>query len=78
MNGFELNKIVAAIILGVLLVFGVGKFMEEVVDAGIDFIRISIIGYNKEKYKQWMNVDNFELIKQNITDQAEILRVLKW
>ena len=28
-----------------------GKFMEEVVDAGIDFIRISIIGYNKEKYK---------------------------
>ena len=26
MNGFEINKIVAAIILGVLLVFGVGKF----------------------------------------------------
>ncbi len=28
MNGFELNKIVAAIILGVLLVFGVGKFTD--------------------------------------------------
>ncbi len=26
MNGFEINKIVASIILGVLLVFGVGKF----------------------------------------------------
>ena len=27
-----------------------GEFMKKVVDAGIDFIRISIIGYNKEKY----------------------------
>ena len=37
-----------------------GKFMEQVVDAGIDFIRVSIIGYNREKYKEWMNIDNFE------------------
>ena len=43
-----------------------GKFMQEVVDAGIDFIRISVIGYDKEKYKKWMNVDNFELILSNI------------
>tara|TARA_Y100001970_G_scaffold126355_1_gene156253 strand:- start:3509 stop:4039 length:531 start_codon:yes stop_codon:yes gene_type:complete len=28
MNGFEINKIVAAVILGVLLVFGVGKFTD--------------------------------------------------
>ncbi len=28
MNGFEINKIVAAIILGVLLVFGIGKFTD--------------------------------------------------
>ena len=28
MNGFEINKIVAAIIFGVLLVFGVGKFTD--------------------------------------------------
>ena len=28
MDGFEINKIVAAIILGVLLVFGVGKFTD--------------------------------------------------
>ena len=27
-----------------------GKFMNRVIDAGIDFIRFSIIGYNKEKY----------------------------
>ena len=45
-----------------------GKFMRDVIDAGIDFIRISIIGYNKDKYKKWMNVDNFELIQQNINE----------
>jgi len=43
-----------------------GKFMEEVVDAGIDFIRISVIGFNKDKYKKWMNIDNFDLILDNI------------
>jgi len=48
-----------------------GKFMQDVIDAGIDFIRISIIGYNKEKYKQWMNVDNFDLILSNIKEIKE-------
>ena len=43
-----------------------GKFMEEIVDTGIDLIRFSVIGYNKEKYAHWMDVDNFELIKKNI------------
>ena len=28
MNGFEINKIVASVILGVLIVFGVGKFTD--------------------------------------------------
>ncbi len=28
MNGFEINKIIASIILGVMLVFGVGKFTD--------------------------------------------------
>ena len=46
-----------------------GSFMEKVLDAGIDFIRFSIIGYNKEKYKEWMNIDNFDLtFKKNIYD----------
>ena len=54
-----------------------GKFMEEVVEAGIDFIRISIIGYNKEKYKQWMNVDNFELIKQNINELSQYIKKIR-
>ena len=44
------------------------KFMEEVVDAGIDFIRISVIGYNRDLYKKWMNIDNFELILKNLSE----------
>ena len=29
-----------------------GQFVQKIIDAGIDFIRISIIGYNRE------NIDN--------------------
>lgn len=32
-----------------------GKFMEECVDAGLDFYRFSVIGSNPQKYQQWMN-----------------------
>jgi len=42
--------------------------MKKVVDAGIDFIRISVIGYNKELYKKWMNIDNFDLILSNLQE----------
>ena len=45
-----------------------GDFMKQVIDAGIDFIRISVIGYNKELYNKWMNIDNFDLILSNIKE----------
>ena len=45
-----------------------GDFMKKVVDAGIDFIRVSVIGYNQEVYKKWMNIDNFNLIIENIKE----------
>ena len=50
-----------------------GPFMEKVIDAGIDFIRFSIIGYNKEKYKEWMNIDNFDLIIKNINEAKKYI-----
>ena len=50
-----------------------GKFMENVIDAGIDFVRISIIGYDREQYKKWMNVDNFDLICSNIKQIHEYI-----
>ena len=48
-----------------------GQFMQDVLDAGIDFIRFSFIGYSKEKYLEWMDVDNFDLIKSNIKEAIE-------
>ena len=54
-----------------------GKFMEEVVDAGIDFIRISVIGYNRDLYKKWMNIDNFELILKNLTELKSYVKLSK-
>jgi len=52
-----------------------GSFMKEVIDAGIDFIRISVIGYNKEVYKKWMNIDNFELILSNLNLIKEYIKI---
>ena len=48
--------------------------MEEIVDTGIDLIRFSVIGYNKEKYAHWMDVDNFELIKKNIKATIDYIK----
>lgn len=54
-----------------------GKFMKNVIDAGIDFIRFSVIGYNKEKYKKFMDVDNFELILSNIREIKKYIQQVK-
>jgi len=54
-----------------------GKFMKNVIDAGIDFIRFSVIGYNKEKYKKFMDVDNFELILSNIREIKKYIEQAK-
>jgi MoaA/NifB/PqqE/SkfB family radical SAM enzyme len=54
-----------------------GDFMKDVIDAGIDFIRFSIIGYNQEKYLKWMNIDNFDLIKENILEINKYIKESK-
>jgi len=45
-----------------------GNFMKECVDAGLDFFRFSIVGYNYDKYKEWMNSDNFYKVITNLHD----------
>lgn len=50
-----------------------GQFMNDIIDAGISFIRFSCIGYNRDLYKKWMNVDNFELLKSNILETASYI-----
>ena len=51
-----------------------GKYMQEIINAGIDLIRFSIIGYNKEKYIHWMDVDNFSLVKSNIKETIDYIK----
>ena len=51
-----------------------GKFMQDCVDAGLDFYRFSFIGYNKDKYTEWMNNTvggNFNLICNNIIEMQD-------
>ena len=54
-----------------------GQFMKDVVDAGIDFVRFSIIGYDREHYKTWMNVDNFDLILSNVNEICDYIKESK-
>tara|TARA_B100001029_G_scaffold178479_1_gene185336 strand:- start:601 stop:1605 length:1005 start_codon:yes stop_codon:yes gene_type:complete len=51
-----------------------GDFMKSVIDAGIDYIRFSVVGYNREKYKKWMDVDNFDLIVNNILETKKYIQ----
>ena len=46
-------------------------FMREVVDAGVDFYRFSIIGYTEELYKKWMNSPFFNLALSNMKAMNE-------
>lgn len=54
-----------------------GDFMKSIIDEGIDFIRVSLIGYNKETYKKWMNSNNFEIVMQNILNMKEYVKISK-
>ena len=45
-----------------------GDLMRECVDAGLDFYRFSVIGYDPGSYQKWMDVDNFYTIWENIRE----------
>jgi wyosine [tRNA(Phe)-imidazoG37] synthetase (radical SAM superfamily) len=48
-----------------------GQFMKDVIDAGTDFFRFSIIGYNEEKYKEWMNSPFFRKVYNNLVETQQ-------
>jgi uncharacterized Fe-S cluster-containing radical SAM superfamily protein len=50
-----------------------GKYMMNCVDAGLSLARFSIIGYDKETYKKWMNRDAFGWVKANATAMNEYI-----
>lgn len=48
-----------------------GDFMKDCVDAGLDFFRFSIIGYNEETYRKWMNSHFFNLVIKNMNEMHD-------
>lgn len=48
-----------------------GDFMKEVVDAGADFFRFSIIGYDAPTYHKWMNSLSFQIVLNNLKEMQE-------
>ena len=50
-----------------------GQFMKDCIDAGLNRLRISVIGYDREQYIKWMDRDAFDLIKQNAREAIEYI-----
>jgi MoaA/NifB/PqqE/SkfB family radical SAM enzyme len=50
-----------------------GKFMRDCVDAGLDFFRFSVIGYNPETYHKWMAIDAFDKVVKQATDMNDYI-----
>ena len=49
------------------------EFMERCIDEGLSRIRFSIIGYDKDSYKKWMNRDAFDFVKKNAIQAQEYI-----
>lgn len=45
----------------------------KLLDSGIDTIRVSVIGYDKNTYKQWMSKDAFNFVYQNCRKFLKVL-----
>lgn len=39
---------------------------DEIIDAGLDYIRVSGIGYDRDSYFSWMKKDAFEIVRNNV------------
>jgi sulfatase maturation enzyme AslB (radical SAM superfamily) len=48
--------------------------MKNMIDAGLDSIKFSINGPNRECYKKWQNIDNFDLVVNNIKNLHAYLK----
>lgn len=54
-----------------------GDFMKEIIDAGCDYFRFSVIGYDADTYRQWMNSPWFNLVKKNMTEMKQYVDQVK-
>lgn len=51
-----------------------GQFMKDTIDAGLNFLRFSCIGYNAELYKKWMSQDRFNYVLENAVETQNYIR----
>ncbi len=48
----------------------------KLIKSGIDLIRISCVGYDRETYKKWMSRDEYETVRENIKRFIELNKEL--
>lgn len=53
--------------------FNNNYFIEKLFNSGLDYCRFSVIGYDRETYKKWMNTDSFDFIKKNIQNSIKYI-----
>jgi len=51
-----------------------GQFMHDIIDAGMHYSRISVIGSTSEAYKEWMSQDNLEQIISNANETLTYIK----
>ena len=57
-NGYTLNQ----------------KLCKEISTSGLDVFRVSVIGYNPEKYHEWMKMDAFDRVRKNVKYLVELCK----
>ncbi len=53
------------------------KLSRELIESGIDTLRVSAIGYDRETYHRWMSKDAFDLVRDNVRAFVEIREELE-
>lgn len=48
------------------------KLSRELIEAGIDILRVSAVGYDAESYHKWMSKDQFESVRNNVRRFVEL------
>ena len=52
------------------------ELSRGLIEAGIDILRISAIGYDRQSYQKWMSRDLFQIVRENIRHFVNLNRAL--
>ena len=48
------------------------RLSRSLIEAGLDIIRVSGIGYDRESYRDWMKKDAFDLVRDNVRQYRKL------